>query len=64
MVMRMSLQDIQHEQIAKLAYELWERNGRPANTAMKDWLMAERVLELQNPANLAFSTLSLEANEE
>lgn len=59
-----SLEHSHHQQVAKLAYELWEKNGRPAGTAMKDWFQAERMLELENPANPAFATLSFEANEE
>ena len=31
-----------HEQIAKLAYSLWERRGCPENSADADWLEAEQ----------------------
>jgi hypothetical protein len=32
---------LRHDQVAKLAYEIWEENGRPSGTAEKDWLLAE-----------------------
>jgi hypothetical protein len=53
-----------HEQIARVAYELWENNGRPVGSAEKDWLLAEQTLELQDPAKIAFGALSLEPREE
>jgi hypothetical protein len=38
---------VTHEEIAKLAYELWEQCGRPADeeTAIILWLYAERILQ-------------------
>jgi hypothetical protein len=33
-----------HEQIASLAYSLWERQGRPEGTDQHDWFEAERQL--------------------
>ncbi|MGO8676224.1 MAG: DUF2934 domain-containing protein [Limisphaerales bacterium] len=33
-----------HDQIAMLAYHLWERQGRPAGMDVEHWLMAERQL--------------------
>lgn len=62
--MQTSKSDVRHEQIAKLAYELWERNGRPTGTAMSDWLRAERMLEFRDPEKLPFGVLSLEAKEQ
>jgi hypothetical protein len=56
--------DLRHEQIARLAYELWERNGRPAGSAERDWLLAEQILEFLDPAKPPFGALSLEANED
>jgi hypothetical protein len=56
--------DARHEQIAELAYALWERNGCPAGTAMRDWLQAERMMALRDPASLPFAALSLEAKEQ
>jgi hypothetical protein len=53
-----------HEQVAKLAYELWERNGRPKDSAERDWQLAEHILEFLNPAKPPFGALSLEASEE
>lgn len=59
-----SLSDSWHEQVAKLAYELWERNGRPTGTATRDWLLAEELLRLRDPSNIPFGAFSLEAAEE
>jgi Protein of unknown function (DUF2934) len=56
--------DLWHQQVARLAYELWERNGRPAGSAEKDWLLAERILEFLDPAKAAFGAISLDPNEE
>jgi len=58
-----SSSNIRHEQVARLAYELWERSGRPAGSAERDWLMAEQILELLDPAKPPLGALSLEANE-
>jgi hypothetical protein len=33
-----------HEEIAARAYEIWEREGRPANKAKEHWLRAEQEL--------------------
>ena len=33
-----------HEEIAKLAYSYWIAGGRRSDTAMSDWLRAERAL--------------------
>ncbi len=33
-----------HDEIAKLAHELWERRGRPVGSPEIDWYAAERVL--------------------
>jgi Protein of unknown function (DUF2934) len=34
----------QHEEITKLAYELWERRGRPVGSPDIDWYAAEGAL--------------------
>jgi DUF2934 family protein len=59
-----SSSNIRHEQVARLAYELWERNGRPAGSAERDWLIAEQILEFLDPAKPPFGAFSLEANED
>jgi hypothetical protein len=56
--------NFRHQQVAKLAYELWEKNGRPAGSADRDWLLAEQILELRDPAKPALGAFSLEAKEE
>jgi hypothetical protein len=33
-----------HEALTKLAYEYWERRGRPFGTAEIDWSEAEKAL--------------------
>jgi len=33
-----------HDQIALLAYQLWEKNGRPAGQDFEFWLQAEQSL--------------------
>jgi DUF2934 family protein len=39
-----------HEEIAKLAYALWEQRGRPNGSAEVDWLQAERELRQSSQA--------------
>ncbi len=62
--MHASLPGVQHEQVAKLAYELWERNGRPMGTAMRDWLQAERMMRLLDSSKPPFGAFSMEADEQ
>lgn len=38
-----------HDEIAKLAYELWQRRGRPLGSPEIDWYAAENALAVQNP---------------
>ena len=33
-----------HDEIAKLAYELWQRRGRPLGSPEIDWYAAESAL--------------------
>ena len=35
---------LRHNQIAKLAYQLWEERGRPLGSSEEDWFRAEREL--------------------
>lgn len=35
---------IQHEEIARVAYELFERRGRTHGNDLQDWLDAERII--------------------
>jgi len=37
-------ESVDHEEIAALAYELWQRRGCPAESAECDWLEAEQEL--------------------
>jgi hypothetical protein len=37
-----------HEEIAKLAYQLWERRGRPVGSPEIDWRAAESVLRARD----------------
>lgn len=34
-----------HDDIAKVAYGIWEDNGRPKNTALSDWIQAENIVQ-------------------
>jgi hypothetical protein len=51
----------QHEQIEKLAYQLWEERGRPLGSPDHDWVRAERELiqRSQWPSRLPFSYLTM-----
>jgi len=40
-----------HEEIAVLAYQLWEGRGRPEGTPEEDWLNAEKVLATKSSAS-------------
>jgi hypothetical protein len=35
---------IEHDRIARLAYELWQRRGSPHGAAEEDWYRAEELL--------------------
>ena len=59
-----SFSNLRNEQVAKLAYDIWERNGRPVGTAERDWRLAEEIFERGNPTELPFGVLSLEAEEQ
>ena len=37
-----------HDEIAKLAYELWERRGRPLGSPEIDWYAAENTLGVKH----------------
>jgi hypothetical protein len=37
-----------HDEIAKLAYELWERRGRPLGSPEIDWYAAESTLGVRD----------------
>lgn len=42
---RISFPGAGREQVAALAYELWESRGRPEGTDLEDWFRAERRLQ-------------------
>lgn len=53
-----------HEEIAKLAYELWERRGRPFGSPQVDWDAAERALGLRDsPDEFALPGVRFEPEE-
>jgi len=54
----------QHQQVARLVYELWEWNERPAGSAEKDWLLAEQILEFYRFCETTVRSPSLEPNED
>ncbi len=47
-----------HEEIARLAYELWERRGRPRGSPEIDWYAAESALGVRDSRE-EFSPFSL-----
>jgi hypothetical protein len=38
------------KEVARLAYELWERRGRPLGSPEMDWQAAERALAMRDSA--------------
>ena len=54
------------EATAKLAYELWERRGRPVGSPDVDWFEAEKALapaQRDPKMDLPLYGITLEANE-
>jgi len=41
-------EEYKHQEIARLAYELWERRGRPLSSPEIDWYTAERALGVRD----------------
>jgi hypothetical protein len=35
---------LEHKEVEQLAYELWDRRGRPVGSPDEDWIHAERIL--------------------
>ena len=52
-----------HEEIAKLAYQLWERRGRPLGSPEIDWFAAESALGVRDSQE-EFSPFGLRINPE
>ena len=52
-----------HDEIAKFAYELWERRGRPLGSPEIDWYAAESALRVRNSQEQFYLSLSLEPEE-
>jgi hypothetical protein len=59
------LSSAQHEQIEKLAYQLWEERGRPLGSPEDDWFRAEQefIQSSDSPSRLPFSSLTMEPVE-
>jgi hypothetical protein len=57
-------QGYRHDEIAKLAYKMWERRGRPLGSPEIDWYAAESAFGVRDSQE-QFSPLSVhtEANE-
>jgi len=54
-----------HEALTKLAYEYWERRGRPFGTAEIDWSSAEKTLApCHRDLQQVFSLYSLQLGPE
>jgi len=55
-----------HEHTAKLAFEYWERRGRPLGSPEIDWSAAEKALASSrgnSEEDSSLNSLRLEANE-
>ena len=53
-----------HDEIAKLAYELWERRGRPLGSPEIDWYEAKRALDSQDTQEeFSLSSFRMEPEE-
>jgi hypothetical protein len=46
-----------HRAVAELAYELWEKSGRPQDSADRNWSKAEATLKPLWAADLSFSSM-------
>jgi len=59
------LSSAQHEQIEKLAYQLWEERGGPLGSPDNDWFRAEQEFIQRSDwsSRLPFSSLMLEPLE-
>jgi Protein of unknown function (DUF2934) len=42
------MEKYRHQEIAQLAYELWERRGRPLGSPEIDWYAAESALGVRD----------------
>ena len=58
-----STSEPRHELIARLAYQLWEKNGRPMGTAERDWHQAERIVNLLDSSRPALASFAAEPDE-
>jgi hypothetical protein len=52
-----------HDEIARLAYELWERRGRQLGSSEVDWYAAESALRVRDSQE-QFSLLSVRLEPE
>jgi hypothetical protein len=52
-----------HDETAKLAYQLWERRGRPFGSLEIDWLAAENALRARDSQE-QFSLMSVRLEPE
>ena len=53
------LSNAQHEQIERLAYQLWEERGRPLGSPDDDWFRAEKFVRLPGSPHLPLSSLMM-----
>ena len=55
------LSNAQHEEVEKLAYQLWEERGEPIGSPDDDWFRAEEELIQGSawPSRLPFSSLKM-----
>jgi len=57
-----AMQTLNHHEVARLAYEFWERRGRPHGSPEVDWCQAEKQLwaRSRGELHLGMGQLSLE----
>lgn len=48
-----SYRELSHEDIARLAYALWEARGGQGGSPEEDWLRAEQELRQRDPATVS-----------
>ena len=55
------LSNAQHEQIEKLAYQLWKERGEPLGSPDDDWVRAEQefIQSSDSPSRFPFSLLMM-----
>jgi hypothetical protein len=57
--------NLDHEEIERLAYRLWQERGRPYGSSQDDWFLALELLRRRDSAEgPPFSSVAMEPTEE